>query len=178
MVESVIYYNFTNVNENDRNRMEMLYGEYECRLDAKGRLKIPAQLLRQLGDGGPMSFFINRSYDTKCLMMYPKDVWEKKVEILSSLNQYNQDNKKFVRYFFRGVSMLPMDSADRILLPKSFLEWAEVDQDVIVYAYLNNIEIWSKELYNKSLDEEPDNFADLAERVLGGSRKSIEDELS
>jgi MraZ protein len=149
--------------------MNNLFGEYECRLDAKGRLKIPSQLLRQLWDGSALTLFLNRSYDAQCLMMYPKEVWDKKVENLSTLNQYNQDNKKFLRYFFRGVNMLTMDSVERILLPKSFLDWAQIDQDVIVYAYLNNIEIWSKELYLKNIEEEPDNFAELAERVLGGS---------
>jgi MraZ protein len=147
--------------------MNNLFGEYECRLDAKGRLKIPSQLLRQLWDGSALTLFMNRSYDAQCLMMYPKKVWDKKVENLSTLNQYNQDNKKFLRYFFRGVNMLTMDGAERILLPKSFLDWAQIDQDVIVYAYLNNIEIWSKELYLKNIEDEPDNFAALAEKVLG-----------
>lgn len=148
--------------------MERLYGEYECRLDSKGRLKVPSHLLRQVGAAEPVSFFVNRSYESRCLMLYSREVWEEKVELLSNLNQYDPDNKKFIRYFFRGVSLLPMDSSERILLPKSFLEWAQIDQDVIISAYLENIEIWSKELYTGVFDENLDEFGQLGAKVMGG----------
>lgn len=150
-----------------------LYGEYECKLDSKGRLRMPSQLLRQLGESGPYTFFINRGFE-KCLMIYPKEVWEKNLERINRLNVYQTQDRNFIRYFFRGVTNVETDSADRILPGKSLLDYAGVKRDAVLFAYLDRIEMWDKELYQQLLGEEPLDFADLAERVLGEPKTETE----
>jgi len=155
--------------------MAQLYGEYECRLDAKGRLKMPAQLLKQLGGLAPATFFVNRGFE-KCIMMYPEKVWDKIVAGINDLNVYRQKDRNFIRYFFRGVNSVTTDSADRVLIGKNLLEYAEVDKDVVLFAYLDRIEIWDKETYYGMLDAEPEEFSQLAEQVLGGGSEKEESE--
>ena len=60
-----------------------------------------------------------------------------------------------------------MDSADRVLITKRLLEYAEIEKEVILSAYNDRIEIWSKERYDLMMEEEPQDFSDLAEDVLG-----------
>ena len=56
-------------------------------MDEKGRVRLPSSLLRQLNELGGYNLVINRSVD-KCLMLYPKVVWDKiKVEV-DKLNPY------------------------------------------------------------------------------------------
>ena len=57
--------------------MYQLRGEYECSVDAKGRLRLPSGLLRQFGGSGSLSFVVNRGFE-KCIMLYPKEVWDRK----------------------------------------------------------------------------------------------------
>jgi MraZ protein len=146
--------------------MQQLLGEYECKIDPKGRLRMPTDLVSQLGEGQAHSFVVNRGFE-KCLMLYPKPVWDKITTEINQLNLYNKKNRDFVRYFYRGAQPLEMDSADRILITKRLLEYAEIDKDVILSAYSDRIEVWSKEQYDQMLEEEPDDFSDLAEDVLG-----------
>lgn len=148
--------------------MYQLTGEYECNLDAKGRLRLPSSLIRQLDGKDALSFVINRGFE-KCLMLYPSDVWERKAKEVNQLNIYNTKQRNFKRYFYRGATKVSPDSADRILLPKSLLEYANMEKEVILFAYHEQVEIWSREAYEQMLDQEPEEFSSLAEDVFGGS---------
>lgn len=143
-----------------------LLGEYECKIDAKGRMRLPSGLINQLGERENHNFVVNRGFE-KHLMLYPEEVWEKITEEINQLNPYNKKNRAFQRYFYRGANMITMDSADRILVSKRLLEYADIDKDVVLSAYNDRIEIWAKEEYERVLNEEPEDFSDLAEDVLG-----------
>jgi MraZ protein len=145
---------------------EQLLGEYECKIDAKGRMRMPSGLIAQLGEGEALSFVINRGFE-QCLMLYPEPVWERITNEINQLNLYNKKNRNFVRYFYRGAQKVSMDSADRILVSKRLLEYAGIDKEVVLSAYNDRIEIWAAEQYEALLDEEPEDFSDLAEDVLG-----------
>jgi MraZ protein len=143
-----------------------LLGEYECKIDAKGRMRMPSGLINQLGEAENHTFVINRGFE-KCLMLYPEEVWNRITAEINQLNLYNKKNRNFVRYFYRGAHEVTMDSADRILVTKRLLEYAGIEKDVILMAYNDRIEVWAKDEYDNLLAEEPDDFSDLAEDVLG-----------
>jgi MraZ protein len=148
--------------------MNQLKGEYECKMDAKGRVRLPTGLIKQIGSGDNLIFTVNRGFE-KNLMLYPKDVWEAKTkEINQRLNNYNKKHRAFIRYFYRGASELVLDAADRILIPKGLIEHAGLAKEVILFAYQEQIEIWSKDQYLAELSNEPDDFSDLADEVFGG----------
>jgi MraZ protein len=145
---------------------KQLLGEYECKIDAKGRMRMPSGLIGQLGEGQAHTFVINRGFE-KCLMLYPEAVWERISAEVNQLNLYNKKNRDFVRYFYRGAQKLVMDSADRILVSKRLLEYAAIQNDVVLSAYNDRIEMWASEQYEELLGEEPADFSDLADEVLG-----------
>ena len=151
-------------------------GEYECKIDAKGRIKLPSNLIKQITDsGGGLSFSVNRGFE-KHLMLYPKNVWEKKTKEINQLNIYVKKNREAVRYFYRGATQLDADSSDRILLPKSLIEYAGIAKEIILFAYHEQIEIWAKDKYVASLNEEPAEFSELAEAVFGPKDKKADGE--
>jgi MraZ protein len=154
-------------------------GEFECKLDAKGRLKLPSAILKQLGDNENHRFTINRGFE-KHLMLYPNDVWEMKTKEINQLNIYNTQQRQAIRYFYRGATELEMDSAERINLPGSLMEYAGIDKDVVLFAYQNQIEIWSRDKYDEMLNDEPDDFASIAENIFGGmkTQSSPNDQVS
>jgi len=129
-------------------------------------MRMPSGLINQLGEREKYTFVINRGFE-KCLMLYPLEVWDRITAEINQLNLYNKKNRNFVRYFYRGAHEVTLDSADRILLTKRLVEYAGIDKDVILMAYNDRIEIWAKDEYDSMLDEEPDDFSDLAEDVLG-----------
>lgn len=145
-------------------------GEYEVKVDAKGRIRLPSGLLKQIGEGA-LNFVVNRGFE-KHLMMYPSDVWEKKTTEINQLNIYNTKQRQAIRYFYRGATKLSTDGAERILLPKSLVEYAGIEKEAVLFAYHEQIEIWSKGAYEEMLTSEPDNFAEIADGIFGESNKA------
>lgn len=143
-------------------------GEYTCRLDAKGRLVVPNGLRKQLIDDGLGGFVVNRGFEG-CLGLYPIRDWEQLSVKLNKLNLFIAKNRAFVRKFQNGATKLTVDGMGRILLPKGLIEYAGIDKEVVLFAYANRIEIWDKKTYEEQVvDEDLDDFSDLAEEVMGG----------
>ena len=143
-----------------------LIGEFEIYMDAKGRVMIPSALKRQLPADAHDKLVINRGVE-KCLVLYPYTEWQIISHEMNKLNLYVKDNRDFARYFFRGATELSIDSNNRILLPKPLLEYAQIEKELVLFAYSNRIEVWSKTNYHKQMDEEPRDFVKLSEQVMG-----------
>jgi MraZ protein len=154
--------------------MSHYLGEFDCKLDAKGRMMIPAGLKKQLPEAEREGLVINRGFE-KHLVIYSRKEWDKIVEDLSKLNQYEKKTREFIRYFTRGASELSMDAANRVLLPKTLLEYAGINADVVLSCQFNKIEVWAKDAYDAQMDDEPENFANLAEEVMGGLGRRSDD---
>lgn len=146
--------------------MLTLYGEYECSVDEKGRLKLPAVLVKKIGESASSQFHVNRGFE-KCLSLYPDKVWEEVIEKINNLNTFVSEQRNFVRYFIRGLKEVSMDSSERILLPKSLMEYAGIQKEVYLVGYKDHVEIWDRATYNEYLDQGPGNYDQLAERYMG-----------
>src|SRR5699024_105291 len=120
--------------------MLQLIGEFECKLDAKGRMTLPAALKRQLPDVEREGLVVNRGFE-KHLVFYPRSEWELITKKLSSLNQFNQRNRMFVRAFTRGATELSLDASGRVLIPKGLLEYAGIGSEVVLASQFNKIEV-------------------------------------
>ncbi len=149
-------------------------GEYECRVDDKGRLRLPTQLIRQLDGKGVYNFVISRGFE-KCLVLYEKHVWDRIVKEIEGLNVYKKSERQFMRAFLRGASAVGLDSADRINLSNRQLEFAGIGKDAILASLNDRIEIWSPEEYDKMIALEPDDLSALAEEVLGSGFEKEEE---
>ena len=150
--------------------MIQLLGEFDCKLDTKGRLMVPSNLKKQLPDLEKEGLVVNRGFE-KHLVVYPKKVWEGIVAELSKLNPYEKKTREFIRFFTRGATELNVDATGRILLPKALLEFAGIQSEVILACQFDKIEVWDKAAYDSLLDNEPENFANLAEEVMGGQAR-------
>ena len=153
--------------------MTQLIGEFDCKLDAKGRLSVPSSLKKQLPDVERDGLIISRGFEQN-LIIYPKKVWEGIVAEMMKLNMYVPENRDFVRKFQRGATELSLDAAGRILLPKSLTDFAKIGSEIVLACQLDKIEVWDKKAYDGLFDESPADFAKLAEKVMGGMNRGAE----
>lgn len=144
-----------------------LLGEYECKVDAKGRLTLPSGAKKQLEKVLNDTFVLNRDIFEPCLVLYPKQEWKRVTQQLSKLNRFVRKNALFVRRFNNGATPIELDTNGRLLITKNLLEYSKIAKDVVVCGNGERIEIWSKENYDSMLNEEVD-FAALSEEVMGG----------
>lgn len=120
-------------------------------------------------------FVLKRAVFQPCLELYTMNEWKLMMEKISKLNQFVKKNNDFTRRFTAGVKVVEMDATGRILIPKELCDFANIKKDVVMASSVNIIEIWDKTNYEKAIDEAAQDFADLAEEVMGN--KTI-DELS
>lgn len=146
--------------------MTSLIGEFDCKVDAKGRFMFPVNLRKQLEEVFEKGFVINRNLHQKCLVLYPIHEWNKLNKKLSKLNRLIKANDVFVRKFTGGATTADADSTGRVLLPKSLVDYAGIKSDIKVLGSNNVIEIWDKTLYENFLSQDVD-IEKLAEDVLG-----------
>ncbi len=147
--------------------MTSLIGEFDCKVDAKGRFMFPVNMKKQLDAAFEKGFVINRNLHQKCLVLYPIQEWDKLNKKLSKLNRLIKANDVFVRKFTGGATGCEADNTGRILLPKALVDYANIGTDIKVLGSNNVIEIWDKKLYEEFLNQDVD-IEKLAEDVLGG----------
>jgi MraZ protein len=139
-----------------------LNGEYDCKIDERGRLKLPSKLLDSLGTLKSEGFVVNRGFE-KNLAIYPKRVWEMKTKEINQLNIYDKQHRDVIRYFYRGATDLSLDNSDRVNLPSNLLDYAGIGKDVVLNAYMNFIEVWAKDKYDEFYSNEPESFGELTQ---------------
>ncbi len=149
------------------NKVESIIGTYECKLDAKGRLMIPAALKKQLAPSLKDGFVIKRSVFQPCLELYPMAEWNLMMQKINGLNRFVKKNNDFIRRFTAGVKMVEVDELGRLLVPKDLINFSNISKDIVLSSAVNIVEIWDKDLYEKSISGDDVDFADLAEDVMG-----------
>ena len=151
-----------------------LLGEYDCKLDVKGRLALPSGLKKQLEEAMLKGFVVNRDIFEKCLVLYPSEEWNKVTSQLGRLNRFVRKNALFIRRFNNGATPLSLDNSGRVLIPKSLMDYASLNKEVKVCGNGERIEIWSKEAYDGMLNEDID-FASLSEEVMGDDNPQLDE---
>lgn len=146
--------------------MASFIGEYECKMDTKGRFMLPSGLKKQIDSAAQEKFVINRGFEG-CLVLYPMNEWEKETAKFEKLNLFVAKNRKFYRQFHNGATQLALDGNGRLLLPKTLASVASIQKEIVLFAYANRIEVWAKDKYEEVMGEDLEDFADLAEDVMG-----------
>jgi MraZ protein len=153
--------------------MSGLVGEYEVKLDAKGRFLFPSDLRKQLSPAAQEKFMLNKGFED-CLTLFPMNEWEKLSAKLSRLNLFKPQNRMFYRLFHQGAKNTALDSAGRINIPVTHMEKVGLQKEIVLIAYNDRVEIWDRAKYFEIIEDNMTDFADLANEVMGDIGDDIE----
>jgi MraZ protein len=148
--------------------MATFIGDYPCKVDEKGRVILPASFKKQMPTASEDRFVVRKDIFESCLVLYTLDDWNLQLEkIRSRINPYNREHNRFLRNFFMATAEVTLDNNSRMLIPRRLLDMAGITRDVIMAGQDGRIEIWPEDAYGPA-SMLPGDFADLAERLLGG----------
>ena len=148
--------------------MENLFGTYECKIDAKGRLLLPSLLKKQLAPFLDEGFVLKRSVFEKCLELHTMSEWKSIMTKINKLNRFVKKNADFIRRFTAGVKLIELDGTGRMLVTKDLIDFAVIKKEVVLTVTMNNIiEIWDKEKYYNDVINSEEDFGELAQDVMG-----------
>lgn len=156
--------------------MKNFIGTYECRIDDKGRLKLPSALVKQMGDFDDCSFVVKRAVFQHCLEVYPMKGWQRLMDQLNKLNRFVKKNADFVRMFTAGVKVAELDNAGRLQISKDLIQYSNLRKEVVITSAGELFEIWDKDAYEQVISTSEEDFASLAEEVMGSVLHAEESE--
>lgn len=149
--------------------MATFIGDYTCKVDAKGRIILPMAFKKQVPVDAQDHFVVRKDIFENCLVLYSIEDWNRQLEkIRKRINPYNREHNMFLRNFFKGTAELTLDSNNRMLIPKRLLDLIGAERDVVLAGQDGRIEIWAADIYER-IDMPADDFANLAEKLMGGA---------
>lgn len=138
----------------------MFIGQYRYNLDDKGRLVIPQEYRKQLGN----ELIINKGIE-KCITIYKISDWEKVVEKLSELPFNQRENRMFYRYYLANAYQKEIDNQGRINIDPDLVKHSEITKECVIIGAGNFIEIWSKEKWEAIEARRADELDELSENL-------------
>ncbi|MDR1470940.1 MAG: division/cell wall cluster transcriptional repressor MraZ [Synergistaceae bacterium] len=126
----------------------LLQGSYTHKLDAKGRIVLPARFRDELGDH-VVAALVGSSY----ISVYPKSEWEITVSRLTEASMSNHEVSAFRRAIIASAHSMEIDSMGRILLPQQLRSRVNIVQDVSVNGNVEKLEIWDLGVWNEFVSE-------------------------
>ena len=128
---------------------------------------LPVAFKKQLASVMEKGFVLKRAVFQPCLELYPMQEWESLMQNVHKLNRFKKKNNDFIRRFTAGVKPVDLDVSGRLLIPKDLVGFAEISKEIVVTSAVNIIEIWDKNKYEKAIDDAANDYAELAEDVMG-----------
>ena len=118
----------------------MFLGEFDYKIDEKGRIPVPPKFRDELGKGVILTPGVE-----KCIMAYPFPEWKKLADTLTSGSVSPSKLRRLNRALFAAAFSLNLDGQGRLSLPVPLREYADI-KDVVIIAGANNyFELWNKD---------------------------------
>jgi len=143
--------------------MTFFTSRYESKLDAKGRLVLPARIKAQLPEG-TNQLVLRQGYEP-CLLLYPMVEFKKVYAKISALSEFNEEYRRLQRSMIPALAEIEMDSNGRFLIPKNMLTYAQLEKDVVLLGLGNRVEIWNPALHEKHLID-PSELSQMVQKHL------------
>lgn len=123
-------------------------GDYECTMDEKGRIKMPAALRKLFAAENETRFVLVKDLQD-CLAIYPMKNWLEVEARLEKLNPFNMSHQRFIDLVTTGWTEVEIDSADRFLVSTSLRKFIGSGKDILLKGKQKKIQIWDEKKYGK-----------------------------
>jgi MraZ protein len=122
----------------------MFYGEFDYKIDEKGRLPIPPKFRAALKDG-----IVLTPGAENCITAYTVTEWRKLSATLTNSPLSRSKMRKLSRALFATAFSTKIDAQGRIAIPAPLREHAQIADDIIVAGANTYLEIWDKALWTE-----------------------------
>ncbi len=122
----------------------MFYGEFDYKIDDKGRVPIPPRFRNALKDGLVLTVGAE-----KCITAYTVTEWKKLSSSLTSGSLTRSKMRRLSRALFATAFVTRVDGQGRVALPAPLREHAQILDEITIVGVNTNLEIWNKGLWEE-----------------------------
>lgn len=139
----------------------MLLGTFSPKIDAKGRVALPARFRGLLSRG----LVLTRGQE-HCVYVLPTAEFRRVAEQIRHTSMNDGEARKYLRVFLSGASPEVPDKQGRILIPTLLRGYAKLGDDIVIIGVGTRAEIWNREVWEAYLAEQEQSYANIADEVL------------
>ena len=120
----------------------LLLGTYTPKIDAKGRVALPAKFRSQLGQGLVMA----RGQE-RCVYLLPFDEFRRIASQIQRTSVGNKAAREYLRVFLSGAVDQEPDKQGRVVVPQMLRDYANLGSDIVVIGVGTRAELWNKDAW-------------------------------
>jgi MraZ protein len=138
-------------------RQQMLLGQYDGKIDIKGRTAFPKKFREVLGE----KLIVTLGYENS-LIVVSEENWKALLEGTEGKPFIQSETRQTQRFLLGGASSVELDDKGRFVLPAYLREFAKVKDDVVFIGLSRYVEIWDRERwleYRKTLEKDIDTIS-------------------
>ena len=157
--------------------LHTLFGRKEYRIDPKGRIPLSADYYSQLdvqGENKTLVVVRSSNGDFQYLEVFSLKEWNEKLEIIDRIDD-DDDKEWLLVNYVGGALQVDLDGQNRIRLPKSWIDYAGINKDVVFIGAISTIRIWSKESLEK-YEMIPKGAKDSIREKMNAARRKLLEE--
>lgn len=140
----------------------MLIGQYEGRIDSKGRTAFPKKFREILGD----SLIVTHGYESSLIIVSQKE-WEALLEGTAGRPFIEYETRETQRFLLGGASLIALDSKGRFILPNYLRKFAKIKDEIVFLGLSRYVEVWDKKIWEEY-------GAKLAKNIEGISARLVD----
>ena len=140
-----------------------LIGNFEHKLDAKGRLVIPSCFREELG-----SRVVVTTIDNLCISLYSERNWEEDFLLrIDEINKKSKNGANTQRRILANSFKQEIDSMGRMLIPETLRRDTNILQDVCVNGNNKKLEIWDSARWKKFMIDSEELVSEINTLIPG-----------
>jgi len=122
--------------------MDAFQGSSKLKLDAKGRLTVPAKYRDFVFPDGETRAVLSLHLYEPCLVLYPMSAWVKIREALDKLSNSNRRNSQVKRRILSKAETVELDGSGRMPVGQVLRDKANLTKEAYILGGGNCYEIW------------------------------------
>lgn len=129
----------------------MFRGAQKISVDTKGRMAIPGKYRDELSTFSGSNLIIT-AHPRKCLLLYPKSVFEPIEAKIMALSSFDSRTSDLQILLVGNADDVELDTVSRVLIPPTLREFAKLGSEVMFAGQGTHFQIWNIEAWDKKIE--------------------------
>ena len=147
----------------------MLIGQFEGKIDKKGRSAFPKKFREILGD----KLIVTLGYENS-LIVVSEENWKQLLEGTEGKPFIQSETRETQRFLLGGASSVELDSKGRFIVPSYLREFAKIENEIIFLGLSRYVEVWDKKRWEEYRGDLEKNIDRISQRLVDKNEKGNE----
>ena len=133
--------------------MALFLSTFTNKVDAKGRVSVPAQFRASLVNDNYSTMVVYESFINQCIEGCDIERIKKISESIDNLEPFSEERDAFATAVLGGSVQLSIDGDGRVILPENLLKTAKIKDNAVFVGKGSTFEIWEPKSFAVYLEK-------------------------